>query len=111
MILDDGGDVTMLIHKGVQYEKAGVVPPTDEDDSEEYGVILDLLRASLADRPDATTRAIAPQHPGRHRGDHHRRAAAVPAGRGRRAAVPGDQRQRLGHQEQVRQQVRLSGTR
>jgi adenosylhomocysteinase len=51
MILDDGGDVTMLIHKGVQYEKAGVVPPTDESDSEEYGVILDLLRASLAADP------------------------------------------------------------
>jgi adenosylhomocysteinase len=51
MILDDGGDVTMLIHKGVQYEKAGVVPPTDESDSEEYGVILDLLRNSLATDP------------------------------------------------------------
>ena len=51
MILDDGGDVTMLIHKGVQYEKAGVVPPTDESDSEEYGVILDLLRRSLAEVP------------------------------------------------------------
>ena len=44
---------------------------------------------------------------GRHRGDHHRRAPPLPAGRGRRAALPGDQRQRLGHQEQVRQQVRL----
>jgi adenosylhomocysteinase len=52
MILDDGGDATLLIHKGVQYEKAGVVPPTQDDDSEEYAVILDLLRQSLAD--DAT---------------------------------------------------------
>ena len=43
---------------------------------------------------------------GRHRGDHHRRAAALPVRRGRRAGVPGDQRQRLGDQEQVRQQVR-----
>ena len=43
---------------------------------------------------------------GRHRGDHHRRAAAVPVRRRRRAGVPGDQRQRLGHQVQVRQQVR-----
>ena len=51
MILDDGGDVTMLIHKGVQYEKAGVVPPADESDSEEWGVVLDLLRASLAADP------------------------------------------------------------
>ena len=48
MILDDGGDVTMLVHKGVQYEKAGVVPPTEEDDSDEWKVILDLLRRSLA---------------------------------------------------------------
>ncbi len=47
MILDDGGDVTMLVHKGVQFEKAGVVPPTETDDSEEYGVVLDTLRRSL----------------------------------------------------------------
>ena len=72
---------------------------------EEYAVILDLLRASLADDPQYYTRT-APEHHGRHRGDHHRRQPAVPAGRRRRAAVPGDQRQRLGHQEQVRQQVR-----
>jgi len=56
MILDDGGDATLLIHKGVQYEKAGVVPPTAEDDSEEYAAILDLLRKSLADDPQYYTR-------------------------------------------------------
>ena len=56
MILDDGGDATLLIHKGVQYEKAGVVPPTQDDDSEEYAVILDLLRASLANDPTYYTR-------------------------------------------------------
>jgi adenosylhomocysteinase len=56
MILDDGGDATLLIHKGVQYEKAGVVPPTQDDDSEEYAVTLDLLRASLADDPQYWTR-------------------------------------------------------
>jgi len=60
MILDDGGDVTMLIHKGVQYEKAGVVPPTDESDTEEWGVVLDLLRASLAQDPNYFT-AIGPK--------------------------------------------------
>jgi adenosylhomocysteinase len=60
MLLDDGGDATLLIHKGVQYEKAGVVPPTDESDSEEYGVILDLLRKSLADDPQYWTR-VSPQ--------------------------------------------------
>jgi adenosylhomocysteinase len=59
MILDDGGDATMLIHKGVQYEKAGVVPPLGEDDpdyTEEYAVVLDLLRASLAADPQYWTR-------------------------------------------------------
>ncbi len=44
---------------------------------------------------------------GRHRGDHHRCDAALQDARARRVAVPGDQRQRLGHQEQVRQPVRL----
>ncbi len=56
MILDDGGDATLLIHKGVQYEKAGVVPPTQEDDSEEYQVVLDLLRQSLANDAQYWTR-------------------------------------------------------
>jgi adenosylhomocysteinase len=60
MLLDDGGDATLLIHKGVQYEKAGVVPPTDEHDSEEYGVILDLLRQSLSNDPQYWTR-VSPQ--------------------------------------------------
>ncbi|AOS65442.1 adenosylhomocysteinase [Actinoalloteichus hymeniacidonis] len=48
MVLDDGGDATMLLHKGTQYERAGVVPPADESDSDEFKVFLDLLRASLA---------------------------------------------------------------
>jgi adenosylhomocysteinase len=48
MILDDGGDATMLVHKGTAYEAAGVVPATTEEDSEEYAVVLDTLRASLA---------------------------------------------------------------
>ncbi|HEY3259895.1 MAG TPA: adenosylhomocysteinase [Pseudonocardiaceae bacterium] len=48
MLLDDGGDATLLVHKGTQYEKAGVVPTAEESDPDEYKVILDLLRASLA---------------------------------------------------------------
>ena len=45
MILDDGGDATMLVLRGAQFEKAGVVPPIDEDeDSAEYKVFLTLLR-------------------------------------------------------------------
>jgi adenosylhomocysteinase len=48
MILDDGGDATLLVIKGVQYETAGVVPATEETDSDEYKVILETLRRSLA---------------------------------------------------------------
>jgi adenosylhomocysteinase len=59
MILDDGGDVTLLIHKGVEYEKAGAVPGTDPNDSEEYGVILDTLRRSLAEDPQRFTTIAA----------------------------------------------------
>jgi adenosylhomocysteinase len=44
MILDDGGDATMLVLRGAQYEKAGVVPPADEDDSAEWKVFLNLVR-------------------------------------------------------------------
>ena len=46
MILDDGGDATLLVHKGAEFERLGRVPDFDPDtDSEEHGVILDLLRA------------------------------------------------------------------
>jgi len=48
MLLDDGGDATLLVHKGTRYEKAGVVPSAEDDDPEEYKVVLDLLRESLA---------------------------------------------------------------
>lgn len=44
MILDDGGDATMLVLRGAQFEKAGVVPPADEEHSAEYTVFLNLLR-------------------------------------------------------------------
>src|ERR1700741_5124617 len=44
MILDDGGDATMLVLRGAQFEKAGVVPPAEEDDPTEWKVFLELLR-------------------------------------------------------------------
>jgi adenosylhomocysteinase len=44
MILDDGGDATMMVLRGSQYEKAGVVPPAEEDDSAEWKVFLSVLR-------------------------------------------------------------------
>jgi adenosylhomocysteinase len=56
MILDDGGDATLLVHKGVQCEAAGTVPDAGPEDSEEYGVILDVLRRSLAADPNRWTR-------------------------------------------------------
>ncbi len=48
LLLDDGGDATLLVHKGAEFEAAGEVPVAADDDAEEWRVILDLLRASLA---------------------------------------------------------------
>ena len=56
MILDDGGDATLLVHKGREFEIAGSVPATGADDSEEYSVILELLRKSLKNDPTRFTR-------------------------------------------------------
>jgi adenosylhomocysteinase len=49
MILDDGGDATLLVHKGVEFEKAGKVPDAKAGDNEEWVAILDVLRRSLKD--------------------------------------------------------------
>jgi adenosylhomocysteinase len=57
MILDDGGDATLFVHKGVEYEQAGGVPSPSQDDPEEWVIILDRLRNSLADRPGKWTQA------------------------------------------------------
>ncbi|GAA1670056.1 adenosylhomocysteinase [Fodinicola feengrottensis] len=58
MILDDGGDATMLVHKGVEFEAAGAVPQPDDSDPEEYHVVLETLRKSLAtDKQRFTTMA------------------------------------------------------
>ncbi len=52
LIVDDGGDATLLIHKGKDFEDAGKVPDFDAStDSEEYAVILDLLRKTLSEEP------------------------------------------------------------
>src|ERR687898_1543839 len=56
MILDDGGDVTLLVHKGAEYEKAGAVPDPSTAESEEFGVILRLLQRSLEEDPQRFTR-------------------------------------------------------
>jgi adenosylhomocysteinase len=59
MILDDGGDATMFVHKGAEYEAAGAVPSPAEGDNEEWLVILDRLRNSLADAPGKWSKAVA----------------------------------------------------
>ncbi len=59
MLLDDGGDATLLVHQGAEYEKAGAVPLATDEDPEELAVILDLLRASVAASPDRFTRMAA----------------------------------------------------
>ena len=69
MILDDGGDATLLVHKGIEYERTGVVPEPTEDDSEEWTVVLGAAEAhrrrgaqALARRRPRASRA-SPRRP------------------------------------------------
>ena len=56
LILDDGGDATMLVHKGTEYEKTGKVPAFNEkEEPEEWGVILELLRTTIKEDPKRWT--------------------------------------------------------
>ncbi|MBU9764045.1 adenosylhomocysteinase [Mycobacterium sp. TNTM28] len=59
MILDDGGDATMLVLRGAQYEKAGVVPPAEDDDSAEWKVFLALVRKRFETEKDKWTKIAA----------------------------------------------------
>jgi adenosylhomocysteinase len=59
MILDDGGDATMLVHKGREYELAGEVPDPATAESEEFAVVLDVLRRSLREDPSRWTKIAA----------------------------------------------------
>jgi adenosylhomocysteinase len=59
MILDDGGDATLLVHKGVEFETAGAVPNPASAESEEFRIVLELLQRSLADDPQRWTRIAA----------------------------------------------------
>ena len=56
LILDDGGDATMLVHKGTEFEAAGSVPEAAEGDSTEWRVVLEVLRESLQSDPQRYTR-------------------------------------------------------
>ena len=59
LILDDGGDATLFVHKGAQFEQAGAVPQVTDEDPEEWRVLVDLLRVSLATDGDRWTRTAA----------------------------------------------------
>jgi adenosylhomocysteinase len=56
MILDDGGDATLLVHKGVEFERAGAVPDPASADSEEFRIVLALLQRSLSEDPQRFTK-------------------------------------------------------
>ena len=106
MILDDGGDATLLVHKGVEFEAAGAVPDPSTADSEEFRIVLEALTRSLESDATRWTRAAAEIKGVTEEtttGVHRLYQLAESGG-----AIPGDQRQRLGHQVQVRQPLRLS---
>ena len=77
MILDDGGDATLLVHKGVEYEAAGAVPDPETADNEEFRIILEPAQPH-ARRGPAALDPRRRRHQGRDRGDDHRRAPALP---------------------------------
>jgi adenosylhomocysteinase len=56
MILDDGGDATLLVHKGAEFERAGAVPDPASADSEEFQVVLGLLQRTLSEDPQKWSR-------------------------------------------------------
>src|SRR6476469_6187306 len=56
MILDDGGDATLLVHKGAEFEKAGEVPDPESADNEEFAIILGTLQRSLEADPQRFTK-------------------------------------------------------
>ena len=106
MILDDGGDATLLVHKGAEFEAVGAVPSGSPADSDEWQVVLSVLRRSLSEDPQRWTRIAAgikgvteETTTGVHRLYEMEREGVL--------LLPGDQRQRLGDQVEVRQQVRL----
>ena len=104
MILDDGGDATLLLHLGMQAEtNAG-----GAQSSRQRGRGSPVRRHQEADEGAARLVHQACQGSARrHRGNHHRRAPALSDGQGRPPAVPGDQRQRQRDQVEVRQPLRL----
>jgi adenosylhomocysteinase len=56
MLLDDGGDATLLVHKGAEYERAGAVPDPASADTEEFQIVLEVLTRSLSEDPQRWTK-------------------------------------------------------
>ena len=107
LIVDDGGDATLLVHKGVEFEKAGKVPAVRRRErSRGMGRHSPVAEEGTRGEPETLDEGC--EGPARRqRRDDHRRPSALRNDEGGHAALPGDQRQRLGHQEQVRQHLRL----
>ena len=104
MILDDGGDATLLMHLGKRAEKDASL--LDKPTSEEETCLYAAIKAKLATDADLVQPQERADHRRDRRDDDRRAPPERHVGQGH-AAVPRDQRQRLGHQEQVRQPVRL----
>jgi adenosylhomocysteinase len=83
MLLDDGGDATLMVHEGRAFELAGKVPAPTADDAEDWASALHVLAKSFREEP-AQVADDGDGHPRRHRGDDDRRAPPLPdAGEGR----------------------------
>ena len=111
MLLDDGGDATLLVHKGVEFEKAGRVPEFDPGERSRGVGRHPRPACAGAEEESGPLDQGRRGHQGRDRGDDHRRAPPVRNDEGRHAALPGDQRQRLGDEVEVRQHLWLPALR
>ena len=107
MILDDGGDATLLVHKGREFELAGAVPETRGRATATSGASSSTCCAARSrTSPDRWTDRSPPASRASPRRPRPACTASTSSHKRGRAALPGDQRQRLGHQVEVRQQVR-----
>ena len=106
MILDDGGDATMLVHHGLRAEQGDVSVPRQAG-IRGRGSVLRADQAPAEGKAEGLVRRYRKEHQGRFGRDHHRRASPLQHGEGRQAPVPGDQRQRLGDQVEIRQSLWL----
>ena len=106
MILDDGGDATMLVHHGLRAEN-GDVKFLDKPELGRRGSVLRADQEAPEGEAEGLFRRDRQEHQRRFRRDHHGRAPALQYGEGRQAAVPRHQRQRQRHQVEIRQPLWL----